>query len=536
MRNAMKKRLFWCLAAAVMGGVLGVSPVWGAKGAAAPDELLTLGLLSLEAGRGGTVRVIHFGDSHIAGEDESSVVRAYLAGLFGDGGPGYFLPWTAPKYYRRLGVSTGSTPLWRRVLPSRYAPPDDAGLSGCYMEAMAVGQRAWAVAPFDSFRVYLLRQPGGGSAEIAVDGSVLATEDLSSQSCDLAIVSKKLTPSAAARRLEVRIAGNGKVRILGVSLERAGGGVTYSPLGILGARADILLKNRPETFGRLLKAESPDLVILGYGTNESGDRPFDSEGYIVTLDLVLSYIKKAVPGASILVLGPPDRAERAGSLWKSLPSLSQVAEAQRKAAKRTGASFLDLRAAMGGEGSVNRWAEAKPPLAQGDRVHFTSAGYALLGQAVARDLVDRYNREKSSSAIRKRLEGADGSEILLSKASRPTVLPGQPPASFALASAQRMDEPSDEEPPHEVFYFRDAKGVLVITDDPSYGAGSEVAGSSVSAAPKDSSGGVYYFEKPDGTLVVTSDKSSVEGEPGRFLSPDEVRTRPGRSAPKGGSR
>jgi lysophospholipase L1-like esterase len=51
-------------------------------------------------------------------------------------------------------------------------------------------------------------------------------------------------------------------------------------------------------------------------------------------------------------------------------------EAQRKAADLAGAAFWDARHAMGGEGSIIRW--AKRGLAQPDHVHLTGAGYLAL--------------------------------------------------------------------------------------------------------------------------------------------------------------
>ena len=113
-------------------------------------------------------------------------------------------------------------------------------------------------------------------------------------------------------------------------------------------------------------------------------------------------------------------------------------------------------------------------------------------------------------------------------ASRPTSLPAAPPSAFILASAPPPTEAAAAEVSHEVYYFRDARGVLVITDDPSYGAGSQPGSGGSSAGRAAASGGVYYFEKPDGTLVVTTDRSDLEGQPGRFLSPEEVQNRPAR--------
>lgn len=482
-------------------------------------------LLSIEAGRGGTVRVLHFGDSHVAGEDLSSVVRDYLAGTFGDGGPGHFLPWSPPRYYRRLGVSAGNTAGWRRVLPSREGAPDDAGLSGCYMEADGPGNRCWASATFSRMRVELLRQPGGGTAELYLDGKLLAREELASRERSVALFSRDLEGGDLPHRIEIKSSGEGRVRILGVSLER-GAGMTYSPMGVLGARADILLKNRPETFAALLREENPQLVILGYGTNEAGDRPFDSAAYATSFEKVLRRIRSAAPDAFILVLGPPDRAERGSGTWRSMASVPAVAEAQRRACAPVGASFLDLTSFMGGDGSAQRWATASPPLAQGDRVHFTSGGYALLGRAVAKELLEHYNGQKASPAFRDQLEGAGGSQALLAAASKPTPLPAEPPVTLSFASAAPPAEPT--EAAREIYYFRNARGVLVITDDPSYAQG-QGGDPEVPARGGDEAAGVFYFERPDGTLVVTNDREELDGQPGRFLTPQEVRARSGRT-------
>src|SRR5690606_16144494 len=98
--------------------------------------------------------------------------------------------------------------------------------------------------------------------------------------------------------------------------------------------------------------------------------------------------REMAPTASILVIGPSDRAERTRSGWRTMERVGVITQAQREAAFKVGAAFLDLQAKMGGAGSMLDWAQT--PLAQNDHVHFTTQGYRLLGDAIFIDLMRQY--------------------------------------------------------------------------------------------------------------------------------------------------
>ncbi len=63
-----------------------------------------------------------------------------------------------------------------------------------------------------------------------------------------------------------------------------------------------------------------------------------------------------------------------------MEKIDTINEAQRQAAVATGCAFWDLRAKMGGKGSMLQWVQAG--LAQVDHVHFTGPGYRVLGDSV----------------------------------------------------------------------------------------------------------------------------------------------------------
>ncbi|HLF85090.1 MAG TPA: GDSL-type esterase/lipase family protein, partial [Blastocatellia bacterium] len=126
-----------------------------------------------------------------------------------------------------------------------------------------------------------------------------------------------------------------------------------------------------------LERRDPDLIVVAYGSNEVSDADLDLEEYKVSFTTLLSRFHEAAPRASILVIGPPDRAVRIGHRWKTIRRMPALVEAQRQAAFEAGAAFYDLFKAMGGPGSIERWATQPQPLAQPDRVHLASRGYKL---------------------------------------------------------------------------------------------------------------------------------------------------------------
>jgi len=66
--------------------------------------------------------------------------------------------------------------------------------------------------------------------------------------------------------------------------------------------------------------------------------------------------------------------------------IGQLTELQRRIARDEGCALYDSLKAMGGEGSMKRWACAEPRWAQLDLVHLSSAGYEALGAHIARSL------------------------------------------------------------------------------------------------------------------------------------------------------
>jgi lysophospholipase L1-like esterase len=163
-------------------------------------------------------------------------------------------------------------------------------------------------------------------------------------------------------------------------------------LGINGAQVFTPLHWNEEHFVEQLRRRAPDLVIVAYGTNESLESKLSDAEYERGVVDFLGRLARAMPSASCLLLGPPDRAMYTGGPegWTSAPRVVEIASIQRRVAAAGGCAFYDQLEAMGGPGSMIAWAAEPEPRGLKDRIHLTRTGYAQLATSFADDLLRAY--------------------------------------------------------------------------------------------------------------------------------------------------
>lgn len=357
------------------------------------------------------VRIVQFGDSHTAADIGTATVRHALQSRFGDGGRGFVAigkPW---KGYLQEGIrcgnSTDFSPERGRLDHGAFSGDGLYGLAGIALDTRARNARAWADITSRTQRAEIdyLEQPSGGSFDVFVDGLRLVRISTRGPSATSAYRAFALD-ERNAHQLEVRSVGDGNVRVFGVSLDREPHGVVLDALGINGARISTCLQWDEAHFAEQLRHRAPALIVLAYGTNESTDESMPAEVYERQLVDMLGRVARAVPSASCLLLGPPDRAIRSGNAkepggWTTSSKLLEIIASQRRVAEAGGCAFYNQLDAMGGAGTVAAWAEETPPRAQKDRVHLTRDGYATLGSTFASDLLRAYAVDRRSSPSRR---------------------------------------------------------------------------------------------------------------------------------------
>jgi lysophospholipase L1-like esterase len=117
------------------------------------------------------VRIIHFGDSHVASDYWAGVLREYFQQKFGDAGPGFVLPgrpWPTIRYADAKSLDG----LGWRTDDLRFGENDGVlGLGGMSMESLHAANPASASAVFAGFDVFAAASPGSDCFRVQSDGA-----------------------------------------------------------------------------------------------------------------------------------------------------------------------------------------------------------------------------------------------------------------------------------------------------------------------------------------------------------------------------
>ena len=368
------------------------------------------------------VTIVHLGDSHIASDRFTGDMRELLQRRFGDAGRGMMMPGFPFGYYRVRGVSFSKSSGWT-AQNSLHKGNGPYGLSGVKLTTRR--RDAWLSltskdGAFEWADVAFLTGPGQGSAEISVDGT---TKHVRTQSPESGIIFERIPVKGT--KLKVRAAVDGAITVLSWAVGAGRPGVRYANFGIPSATADITRKWDDTLMAADLARLDPELIVLGYGTNEGFNDGLDHQAYERRFRQLIDRLQQMAPKADFLVIGPPDGArfpralrgriqsaslagsgcralandEKTGysklirsrdrrlARWHPPPKLNAVRQALKRAASHAGAHFWDWSSVMGGACGIHQWAKAEPKLAASDHVHITGAGSRRSAKALYTDLM-----------------------------------------------------------------------------------------------------------------------------------------------------
>lgn len=336
----------------------------------------------------GQVNVVHIGGSHVQADMYSHRIRQRMRALFPgfEGARGFVFPyrvagtnnpanyavqfgglWTACRnvsaQYCRLGLSgmsvtTKDTTAWVRIIPLgdslrpfrftrvRLFHPTDSIYMQVEVWPPSHVEEAWT-HPLLGFTEYRIREP-------------------------LDTLTFYVRPGPQCGH---------SFTLFGVQFLNDDPGVIWHSVGVNGAATSSFL--RCEYFVPHLKALQPDLVVLSLGVNDAYGPAFSAERFRENYSELVHWVKKAAPKAALLFITNNDTYMR-----RRYPNSHHVVARQvvLELAAEVGGGVWDLYNLMGGMGSIRAWHRAG--LAQSDLIHFTRAGYELIGDRLFEALVD----------------------------------------------------------------------------------------------------------------------------------------------------
>jgi lysophospholipase L1-like esterase len=338
------------------------------------------------------VRVIQFGDSHTAGDSFTGALRTLFQEKFGDGGAGFSFAGYPFAGYHIHGTKRAQSIGWL-ALGTHLKDIGDGmvGMGGVSLSTEAAGNWVSLDTDATSLQIQYLIQPNGGSIEIRDNDTLIATVSTANSDTSAPDTAGHFDASVqpGPHHFEVLTVDQAPVRLLGLSTENSSG-VTYEAAGINGAEASLFLRWNEALQQTLMLETNPALIVLSYGTNEAGDHNWTEEGYAAMFQRIIERCRRLAPNASILVVGPPDRALRAGRrAWKPFAGVDRIVAAQRSVCRKMHCAYWDQRSRMGGLGSMRDWVSIS--WAQPDHTHFTGEGYTELASALFSDIVQQYD-------------------------------------------------------------------------------------------------------------------------------------------------
>lgn len=172
----------------------------------------------------------------------------------------------------------------------------------------------------------------------------------------------------------------------GIQLENDDAGITYHSIGVNGAGTYSYLKCT--LFEQHMAEIKPDLVILGLGINDAAGSSFDANAFELNYEKIIEKIHKASPNAAIIFITNNDSYRKYRRRYSVNYNGAIVRERMYSLATKYNLAVWDFFTIMGGLGSMATW--QKNSLAQSDKVHFTSAGYKLMGDLLFNAILKSY--------------------------------------------------------------------------------------------------------------------------------------------------
>lgn len=341
------------------------------------------------------VRIAHYGDSAIEGDNITSELRDQLQKKFGGNGLG-FLAITSQDVKFRTTITHSFSDTWDNASIFTSNPNKlPVGING---EVFIPKSKSWIeykgttryrrVKDFDEVKLYYSNSKGGNISYTFGRENGTAQLNNGNDVQELTLAPKKKT-----KNVKIDFPQKDMGYFYGVSLENGNGiYVDNFPLrGNSGVNLNDIETTKLKEFAQFLDYK---LVVLYFGLNIAGNKKTNYTWYEREMVKVINKFKKAYPKCSFLIVSVSDKSIKKGSKFVTNPSIPKLVETQENIAKKTNVAFWNLFEAMGGNNSMSKWVKASPKLASSDYTHFTLEGSKKVAEMLAEALINCYEENK----------------------------------------------------------------------------------------------------------------------------------------------
>lgn len=359
-------------------------------------------LRALESGREANVRIAYFGDSMTDGDMIVSDFRNRFQQRYGGQGVG-FVPMTSVSAASRSSLTHEFSKTWTEIsYLNRKYPPSPFGVSGHVFFAQDSTSAVWVSfkpplkKSADLFNPTLFYgKPSQGNGHLfVVSGRDTTRFSLSGQG----LVNKIVLPTT--RKLKAHFEQASGVPLYGFNFDD-GRGVHVDNFSQRGNSGIPLVNLSPAVMNAFQDEFGYDLIVLQYGTNVLSYGTKAYHWYERSMQKAVTNLRECFPNAAILVVSTADKASKYETQMRTDSAVIPLTKAQKRYAMQTQSAFVDLFTLMGGEGTMVKWVEETPAMANKDYTHFNFRGSKKIADLIYAHLDQGFAEYKTHLAKKK---------------------------------------------------------------------------------------------------------------------------------------
>ena len=358
------------------------------------EEHLSSFFQALKERKQGPVRVLHYGDSTLAGDGIAKTVRTRLQANFGSGGPGFFVAGMDPRWMRRDDVRVNRTGEWNIKTILFGGNNGRYGLGGVVAKPRAKSQilisppKPKAVMG-EHFELYAQKSRRDEVPAFEVNGKKIdSIKRVEHQAFDQWILESEDPIS----RVKITVS-EPNLEVYGAVIEAARG-ITWETTAVVGIASGSIRQFDPAHLAEQTAARNPDLIVMMLGgneTNHGGLTTPEGRVYKEGFTAALNVLRQGAPNAACLVMSPLDQGVlNDDGRITSRPLIERMVTYQRQVSLDNGCAFWNTWQFMGGRDSFARW--LSQGLAWTDLNHLTEKGLHRIGNAFSDSLLQSYQR------------------------------------------------------------------------------------------------------------------------------------------------
>ncbi|QEE51489.1 hypothetical protein FUA48_07925 [Flavobacterium alkalisoli] len=372
-------------------------------------------LFELETTGEGKVRIAYFGDSMTDGDMIVQDFRSNLQEKFGGEGVG-FVNITSESAASRSSVVHQFSGNWKTQSYLNVKNP---------IRPFGVNGHVFFVKHDTVNPVWIKYKAGGLKHMSKLNSPTLFYGQSGNEEASVAVINgkdtivKKLNPT---KRLNTLLLSSGDLKTLKADFIKAdsipfygvnfdnGRGVhvdNFSNRGNSGLPISMFNTNLMRAFNDKL---GYDLIVLHYGTNVLNYGSYNYKWYERGMTRVINHLKECFPGVAILVISTADKSTKYDLEMKTDSAVVPLAQAQKRFSIQSEAAYVNLYTLMGGDGSMVKWVEEVPAMANKDYTHFNYKGAKKVADLIYTQVINGYEQYKKLRAKSKPVEINDPEE------------------------------------------------------------------------------------------------------------------------------